>query len=78
MSTMKEAANQSSSVGMAKIMTHVRVTGGRNADFTRRSENDLAPIAGIWPIYRTSLTETGLAGWACKIRTQKRRRKLSL
>jgi hypothetical protein len=27
---------------------------------------------------RTSLTETGLAGWACKIRTQKCRRKLSL
>jgi hypothetical protein len=35
MSIMNAAANQSSSVGMAKIMAHVWVTG-RNADFRRR------------------------------------------
>ena len=29
-------------------------------------------VSGAWP------TETGLAGWACRTRTQKRRRKLSL
>jgi hypothetical protein len=28
--------------------------------------------------FRTSPTETGLAGWACRTQTQKRRRKLSL
>jgi len=48
MSMMKAAANQSTSVGMAKIMAQARVTGSRN--FRRRSENDLAPIAGICPI----------------------------
>jgi hypothetical protein len=46
MSMMKAAAKQSSSVGMAKIMAHEGLRG-RNSDFRRRSENDLAPIADL-------------------------------
>jgi hypothetical protein len=54
------------------------VTGHMNErDFPHLVELELPP-GGFRSQNPAQLAETRLPGWACKIRTQKRRRKLSL